>query len=134
MRCALARAFDRSSVCVLMGGSSFARKPRQAAAWTGEDDIEVLSPGIASPGWCAPPRRSRRISPITAKDCETKLWTTKGAEETRLSLRGAVRDEAISVLGQRWLRCARHDTLTLCHVLGVLSHSPKPPSIAAVGA
>jgi hypothetical protein len=38
------------------------------------------------------------------KDRETKLWTNRGAEETRLSLRGAVRDEAISGLGQGLLR------------------------------
>ena len=59
------------------------------------------------------------------KDRETKLWTTKGAKELRVSLRGAVSDEAISVFGQRLLRSARNDTLTLDHAVGVLSHSPK---------
>ncbi len=62
---------------------------------------------------------------LMSKDCETKLWTNNGAEETRLSLRGVVSDEAISVFGQRLLRSARNDTLTLCHAVGVLSHSPK---------
>ncbi len=42
----------------------------------------------------------------------------------RLSLRGALSDEAISVFRQGLLRCARNDTLSLCHVIGVLSHSP----------
>jgi hypothetical protein len=42
-----------------------------------------------------------------------------------LSLRGAVRDEAIPVFRQRLLRCARNDTWTLCRAVGVLSHSPK---------
>jgi hypothetical protein len=43
----------------------------------------------------------------------------------RLSLRGALSDEAISVFGQRLLRSARNDALTLCHAMGGLSHSPK---------
>jgi len=60
-----------------------------------------------------------------AKDRETKLWTTKGAKELRLSLRGAVSDEAISVFGHILFRSARNDTLTLDHAVGVLSHSPK---------
>jgi hypothetical protein len=51
----------------------------------------------------------------------------KGAVEMRLLLRGAVRDEAISVCGQRLLRSARNDPFTLCHPVGVLSHSPKDP-------
>src|SRR5262245_49904921 len=59
------------------------------------------------------------------KDRETKLSTNTGAEELGLSLRGAGSDEAISGCGQRWLRSARHDTSTLCHRVGVLSHSPK---------
>ena len=42
-----------------------------------------------------------------------------------LSLRGAVRDEAISVFGQRLLRSARNDALALCQAVEVLSHSPK---------
>jgi hypothetical protein len=58
------------------------------------------------------------------KDRETKLWTNRGAEETRLSLRGAVRDEAISVFGQGLLRSVRHDTLPLCHAVKALSYSP----------
>ncbi len=59
-----------------------------------------------------------------SQDRETKLRPNSGAEETRLSLQGAVRDEAISVCGQRLLRSARNDTLTLCYAVGVLSHSP----------
>ena len=42
-----------------------------------------------------------------------------------LSLRGAIRDEAISVVGQRLLRSARNDALALCQAVEVLSHSPK---------
>jgi len=72
------------------------------------------------------PRPTNRTCTSLPKDRETKLWTTKGAEETRVSLRGEVSDEAISVFGQRLLRSARNDTLTLCHAVGVLSHSPKP--------
>ena len=62
------------------------------------------------------------------EDHETKLWTNKGTEEPRLSLRGVVSDEAIAVFGQRLLRSARNDTLTLCYAVGILSHSPKPDS------
>ena len=48
------------------------------------------------------------------------------------SLRGVIRDEAISVFGQRVLRGvypdrsrrARNDALALCHAVEVLSHSP----------
>jgi hypothetical protein len=58
-------------------------------------------------------------------DRETKPWPHRVAKEVMLSLRGAVSDEAISVFGQRLLRSARNDTLTLCHVVGVLSHSPQ---------
>jgi hypothetical protein len=59
------------------------------------------------------------------KDRETKPWPRRVAKKAILSLRGAVRDEAISVFGQRLLRSARNDTLTLCHAVGVLSHGPK---------
>jgi hypothetical protein len=62
------------------------------------------------------------------KGRETTLWTNTRAMEARLSLRGAVSDGAISGFGQGLLRCARNDTLTLCHAVGVLSHSPKPLS------
>jgi nickel/cobalt exporter len=60
------------------------------------------------------------------KDRETKIWTNRGAEETRLSLRGAVRDEAISGFGQRLLRSARNDPLTLCHAVGGGAHDLRP--------
>jgi len=73
----------------------------------------------------APPRARCFATDGRHKDRETKLWTNKGAEETRVSLRGAVSDEAISVFGQRLLRSARNDTLTLCHAVGGLSYSPK---------
>ena len=42
----------------------------------------------------------------------------------RLSLRGALSDDTISVFGQRLRRCARNDTLTFYHAMGVLSYSP----------
>jgi hypothetical protein len=35
------------------------------------------------------------------KDRETKLWANTGAEETRLSWRGALSDETISVFEQK---------------------------------
>ena len=47
------------------------------------------------------------------KNRETKLWMNKEAEEVRLSLRGTVSDEAISVFGQGLLRSARNDPLAL---------------------
>ena len=42
-----------------------------------------------------------------------------------LSLQEAVSDEVLSVFGQRLLRSARNDALTLCHAIRVLFHSPK---------
>ncbi len=61
----------------------------------------------------------------TYKDRETKPWPHRGATEALLSWRGAVRNEALSVFGQRGLRSTRHDALTLGHARGVLSHSPN---------
>jgi len=45
-----------------------------------------------------------------------------------LSLRGAVRDEAIPGGGQRLLRSARNDISTLCQVMEGLSHVLSSPA------
>ena len=46
------------------------------------------------------------------------VWQISLGRAGGLSLRGAVSDEAISVVGQRLLRCTRNDTLTFCHAWG----------------
>src|SRR5262245_19020716 len=74
---------------------------------------------------CATLQRPYKTYLLKPKDYETKPWSNIIAKMAMLSLRGVVSDEAILVFGQRLLRCARNDTLPVCHTGGVLSPSPK---------